>query len=142
MATATRWRCRWRGRWRRRILRRWGRGRWTRTSADKFSDLVSVKDFGAVGDGTTDDLLAFQKALAAHDSVLVPNGIYLISGTVSVGDRKALLGTGQKSVIQAQSNDFAAIELRRGYARVQDLRIEGGAHGILHERADGAVRAE
>lgn len=108
-----------------------GIGAVTRTSADKFSDLVSVKDFGAVGDGLTDDLLAFQKALTAHDSVLVPNGTYLISGTVSVEERKALLGVGQKSIIKAQSNDFAVIELPAGYARVQDLRIEGGAHGIL-----------
>ncbi|MDB5491197.1 MAG: hypothetical protein JWO78_1046 [Micavibrio sp.] len=108
-----------------------GTGAATRTAADKFSDLVSVKDFGATGDGLSDDRLAFQKALAAHDSVFVPNGVYLISGTVSVGERKALLGAGQKSVIRAQSNDFAAIELPAGYARVQDLRIEGGAHGIL-----------
>lgn len=108
-----------------------GAGAVTRTSADKFSDLVSVKDFGAVGDGLTDDLAAFQKALTAHDSVFAPSGTYLVSGTIVVEERKALLGAGQKAVIKAQSNDFAVIELPAGYARVQDLRIEGGSHGIL-----------
>lgn len=108
-----------------------GTGAVTRTSADKFSDLVSVKDFGAVGDGLTDDLLAFQKALAAHDCVFVPGGIYLVGGTIVVGERKSIIGIGQKAVIRAQGDGYAVIELPAGYARVQDLRIEGGTQGIL-----------
>lgn len=32
-----------------------------RSLAEKFTDeLISVKDYGAVGDGTTDDLAAYQ----------------------------------------------------------------------------------
>jgi hypothetical protein len=41
---------------------------------------VSVKDFGAKGDGTTDDRAAFEAALAVGDlDVFVPNGRYLLS---------------------------------------------------------------
>jgi hypothetical protein len=107
-----------------------GTGASTRTSTDKFSDLISIKDFGAVGDGTTNDTLAIQRALAAHDSVLVPAGTFLITGTISLGARKSLIGTGQKSVIKTQNNSFVALEIPAGFTTVQNLRIEGGLVGI------------
>ena len=47
---------------------------------------VNVKDFGAVGDGVTDDTGAFAAAYAAaaNNSVIyVPNGTYLISSAIS-----------------------------------------------------------
>jgi hypothetical protein len=108
-----------------------GAGADTRTSHDKFSDMISVKDFGAAGDGLTDDTPAFQKALAAHDSVYVPAGTYLITGTVAVGERQSLIGAGQKAVIKCQSDSFVALELPHGYARIAGLRIEDGLAGIL-----------
>lgn len=108
-----------------------GTGAVTRTSTDKLGDLVSVKDFGAVGDGLADDTLAFQKALTAHDTVFVPNGHYLITNTIVIGDRQALIGAGQNAVITCQSNSFTAIELPAGYARLDNLRIEGGLNGLL-----------
>ncbi|MBI2233991.1 MAG: hypothetical protein HYU57_03155 [Micavibrio aeruginosavorus] len=114
-----------------------GTGAVTRSSADKFGDLVSVRDFGAAGDGLADDTLAFQKALAAHDHVFVPDGTYLIGNTVTVGERKSLIGAGQKAVILCQSNGFAALELSHGYARIENLRIEGGAVGILLQGREG-----
>lgn len=114
-----------------------GTGAETRTSTDKLGDLVSVKDFGAVGDGLNDDTLAFQNALAAHDYVFVPSGTYLISNTVQVKNRKSLIGAGQKSVIQAINNSFVAVECPAGYANIQHLRIEGGSIGLRLIGVDG-----
>lgn len=45
---------------------------------------ANVLDFGAVGNGTTDDTAAIQAALAASSHVIVPIGLYLISSTVVV----------------------------------------------------------
>ena len=59
----------------------------TRTIQNKLRDFVSAKDFGAVGDGVTDDTAAIQSALdAAYVNgggvVNVPPGIYAIFGTL------------------------------------------------------------
>jgi hypothetical protein len=48
-----------------------------RTVLSKLRDVVSVKDFGAVGDGTTDDTAAIQAAFASgFGQVLFPIGTY------------------------------------------------------------------
>ena len=68
-------------------FRQAGTGAVTRTSRDKMRETVSVKDFGAEGDGVSDDTAAF---LAARDylqtnsdlrggRIIVPPGVYCLS---------------------------------------------------------------
>ena len=64
-----------------------GTGASARTVQDKLHDFVSVKDFGAVGDGATDDTSAFNKAIAYVNSrggggVFVPTGTYRIKSAI------------------------------------------------------------
>jgi len=73
----------------------------TRTVTNKLQELISVKDFGAVGDGVTDDTVAIQNAINfamyfntpsvsgnfvnQGAEVFIPAGKYLISDTIQLG---------------------------------------------------------
>lgn len=48
-----------------------------RTLPDRFADVVNVRDFGAKGDGVTDDTTAF--SLVADNKIFVPKGSFKVS---------------------------------------------------------------
>ena len=69
-----------------------GTGAVTRTAQAKMRDVVSVKDFGAVGDNSTDDTAAFQAAIDYANSVWVGGSqvgggvtIYIPAGRYKLG---------------------------------------------------------
>ena len=64
---------------------------------------VNVLDFGAVGDGVTDDTSAIQAAIDALDSIdggtlIFPQGIYGITDTVFIKDNIKLQGQGRPTI--------------------------------------------
>ena len=84
-------------------------------AATKLS--FNVRDFGAVGDGTNKDTVAFQKALdacavAGGGEVIVPAGKYLI-GSVQLGNRTILrLETNSVITGSADANDYPMMDIR------------------------------
>jgi hypothetical protein len=61
-----------------------GQGAVRRTTQEKLRDIVSVKDFGAVGDGVVDDYAAVQAACraiqaAGGGTLYFPKGVYFIN---------------------------------------------------------------
>lgn len=70
---------------------------------DKLTEIISVKDFGAVGDGVTDDTDAIQKAVDSLMFVLFPAGRYRISKIELKSDR-FLLGYCSELLIGEGSN--------------------------------------
>ncbi len=110
-----------------------GTGAITRTVTDKFSDMISVRDFGAVGDGITDDTLAFGQALQAHDCIYIPVGIYRITSTIYISSNKKIIGAGQSTIIKADTNLFNVMEVQGGYNIFSDFAIDGGDVGLKCE---------
>lgn len=56
-----------------------------RTLGERFADVVNVRDFGAIGNGTTDDTAAFSAAGEAAiegGTVYVPAGTYVLGGRI------------------------------------------------------------
>lgn len=77
-----------------------------RTLQNKLDDYVTVKDFGAMGDGTTDDTVAIQRAInqlyrnpliSSNNNkvnLLFPAGTYLTTSTIYVPPYSRLIGAG------------------------------------------------
>jgi len=76
-----------------------GTGAVTRTVKAKLQETVSVKDFGAVGDGVTDDTAAIQAALNSGGGIYFPPATYIINGNLTVGNNTTLIGSGKTSTI-------------------------------------------
>jgi hypothetical protein len=107
----------------------------------KLRETVSVKDFGAVGDGVTDDTAAIQAAIdtvfnAGGGTVHIPTGTYLVSGIVKnwigavtvriqgAGKRatKLLKKAGTTTPILDFSSGAGILET---YSEISDLWIQG-----------------
>lgn len=114
-----------------------------RTAESRLSDIVSVKDFGAVGDGVTDDSAAIQRGIEAV-AALGAYGLYFPSGQYYVPNNSTALrikssirivGDGmQASVIRY--NDSASTS-RRDCFRVFN---DAGAFDITFE--DIAIQSD
>jgi hypothetical protein len=96
---------------------------------DKLGDFVSVKDFGATGDGVTDDTAAIQLALGSYSdklTVYFPQGTYIINDRLSVGSFKQLLGDGKYQTILRWSRDDAdgSALLLDAFSNVKDMTLE------------------
>ncbi|MBG0551168.1 hypothetical protein I4O67_20820 [Enterobacter hormaechei] len=88
-----------------------------RTVEDKLGDFVSVLDFGAKGDGVTDDSIAFRDAIATGKTVYVPDTsgnnlgcVYKVSG-IDVTTIK-LVGESQRVEIQPVSTATRILNLK------------------------------
>ena len=82
-----------------------GTGAVATTVQTKLREMVSVKDFGATGDGTTDDTAAIQAAITANynGEVYFPAGTYKITSGLTVTSAIKLTGSGWGSVIKVDS---------------------------------------
>lgn len=106
-----------------------GTGAVTRTTTDKLNEQISVKDFGAIGDGVADDTVAFQRALTASKSVFVPKGIYRITSTIVLGDGQSLVGVGDASELRTTLS-ITLIQIGGSYNHIANLKLFGGDVGL------------
>ncbi len=93
----------------------------TRTWRDKAREIISVKDFGATGDGTTTDTTSLQAAInaahAAGNALYVPSGRYITGGlTLPTTGDLTIFGDGRSSVLVAAADTTAFFTLSDAYA--------------------------
>jgi hypothetical protein len=96
-----------------------GTAKFSRTVQTKLQEMVSVKDFGAVGNGTTDDLAAINAAIASFPTnldttynsfagtVFFPPGDYYCSGSIIINRQVKLLGS-----TSPDGNDLGSSRIR------------------------------
>ena len=109
----------------------------------KFQESVSVRDFGATGDGTTDDTAAIQAAFGSGLSVYIPQGTYLIKDAVRITTSNQIIhGDGGANSVFKINNTFnmsatgvIVFQVPTQYGpQLRDL-------GIVFTQPDTAVRA-
>ena len=103
-----------------------GTGAVTTTVQAKLQETVSVKDFGAVGDGVTDDTAAIQAAITAVNTagggtVIIPTGTYLVANVI-LKSNVNIQGQGYGSRLQTTS---AAYTLYDNNVAVTNVSISG-----------------
>lgn len=132
-----------------------------RTLADRFAEVFNVKDFGATGDGTTDDYAAIAAAIAALPTrggiVFFPPGVYAHSQVIQVGNgTSSLASTTQNIMLIGQtvpngelSTINSATRLKyTGSAAAANIRVNGpitcaviGFHLDSNFLAEGGIYA-
>lgn len=120
-----------------------------RNNVEKLRTIVSVQEFGAIGNGVADDAAAIQAAInsltAAGGKVLFPPGNYRVTATLNVNKPVHLLGSGSGSVYQPVQSSSVAITWA-GSAGGDVVRFGGfgtlvSGGGIRDIKIDGAAIA-
>jgi len=107
-----------------------GSGSVARTTASKLQESVSVKDFGAVGDGTTDDTAAFSALLTAISgkSGFIPNPSvgYKITSALTIPANTRLYGEDKFSTRIFMSGSFNLFTMMNGSV-LENLYLDGNS---------------
>lgn len=80
---------------------------------------VSVKKYGAVGDGVTDDTAAINRALAENKAVYIPDGTYIIT-SIHVNSNNRLYGRG--GILKYKDN--TAVDTNQNYYIIEAMGSE------------------
>jgi hypothetical protein len=101
-----------------------GTGAVARTVTSKLNDFVNVLDFGATGNGSTDDLAAFQLAVNTGKNVYIPDGEWRLSGAVSVTTAgQQITGSGAKCRIQSTSTTADFFTVGDGVSVIRSVKF-------------------
>lgn len=120
-----------------------------RTAESKLKESVSVKDFGAVGDGLADDYAAIQAALNSGAVVIeFPHGTYKITQPLSCVATNGLciIGNGAKIDAVAIMDKILTVSVNTSIdsIEIRGLRIDGSgvcSAGIFVEATSGSTRS-
>ena len=114
-----------------------------RTVQSRLRDMVSVFDYGAVGDGTTDDTTAIQAAINSAFAVYFPpttNGYAINTATLVIPAGRALLGVNGKTKIVQNVDDWL-FDIRASNVTIDGFVIDAtstvtAGRGVARIRTD------
>lgn len=111
-----------------------GTGAVARTVQSKERDIVSVKDFGAVGDGVTDDTAAFTEFITAVSGkagyIPDPTTAYLVSGGFTLPANTTLYGDNKFST-KIQLSAANTMFIMGNGAALRDLYLDGNSKAAI-----------
>jgi|694.fasta_scaffold129744_2 hypothetical protein len=105
-----------------------------RSLANRFADVVNVKDYGAKGDGIADDTAGIQAAINTGKALYFPIGIYLCNVTIPNTTQFHWYGDGSKqSILKAFTSASPVItnlfqDTDWCYSSISDIGILGQAN--------------
>jgi len=82
------------------------------TQASKNVDWVSVKDFGAIGDGLVNDTAAINLAIAANNNVFFPPGTYMTDGNHIISAKRLFGSCTENCIIKLRGTNTAGVVFR------------------------------
>ena len=94
------------------------------TVQNRLEQVVSVKDFGAVGDGIADDTAALQAAFNEVKAVYFPPGTYIISDTVNVTNATQVSGAGRGAAVIKRA-DLDPTKAHLNIENRSDVKLSG-----------------
>ena len=102
-----------------------GTGAVSRTSQDKARDIVSAKDFGAVGDGSTNDASAIAAAISAASSVMLPCGTYRVNSALTLNGKTLRAEAKGCAILQRGASGFDILTLTGTEPKLIDVVVDG-----------------
>ena len=118
-----------------------GTGAVQRTVESKLQDVVSVKDFGAVGDGVADDTAAFSAASALGVSIYIPSGTYLLSSSPTTNSSTTYVIDAGASFTGSGSLPNTAKRAEFGSASTFVSSVANGIYGYLDSNPTLNIRS-
>ena len=114
-----------------------------------WGHLYNVRVYGAVGDGITDDTIAFQNAISAaqkddNGTVMIPSGTYIISSTLTITNRIGFIGMGMgQSILQYIGTGFCLVFSTTytgdPYWRIGDFNIQSQTGSGIDAGGSGSL---
>ncbi len=85
---------------------------------------VSVKQFGAIGDGVADDTVAVENAMRSGKQVYIPKGHYRLSRAITIANDVSVYGDGDASVLDWKDSvpDGHAFNITGTFTRIAGIR--------------------